>query len=636
LRLLLIVLAAFIPFSNALLNGFVSDDIYLVENNPFIKSWDNLPHIFSAGYWQSKNVSGGLYRPLALFSFLVEHTFVGLKPFLYHLDNVLLHVLCSLLVFNVLKYVFDDENAVFFSAMIFAVHPVHTEAVAWVSGRAELLAAFFMLLSLYLFLRNRQDPRMIFLSVCAFFFGLLSKESAVITPAVIFLYLMLFENGQPFKKKLASSISRMYPYIAAFSIYMAIRLLVLRGSIGPQGSDQVFLDTGPSDIFLTMSMAFTHYLRLAVLPFGLSLDYVYPPPSSLLQFNVLFPLAVLGFVVLAAWFKFFSRPALFALLVFFIALAPVSNIIPTGIRMSERAMYLPSLAPCILLGGLFSINLKRPAFPAMPRGSLPVLTSALLFFVILIFSINTYKRNPYWNNQEGFIKAQIDFFRQRVRLYPYVSDFHSKLAILVSIDAGSRAEIEMHARKALELNPLDYKAHYALASFYESNFMLDEAFAESQKAIELNPDDADIINLQGLILYRMKRYDEAVAMFDKALSINPASASFTLNKAGAIMDNGEWDEAFKYFEKAAQLNPDSYEAFLNMGIITGARGEYSSSISNLERASRLKPRSPEAHYYLAVANIGLGRHSKAMIEIDTALKLKPGYKEAVSLSEQLR
>ncbi|HLB25513.1 MAG TPA: tetratricopeptide repeat protein [Nitrospirota bacterium] len=629
-----------LSYFNALLNQFVWDDIFLVVKNPFTKDWGSLGDIFTTGYWASRGETRGLYRPLTILSFLVEYSLAGLRPFLYHLDNLILHFLCSWLVYKVLGRVFGKGPVPIFAALLFAAHPVHVEAVAWVSGRAELLAAFFLLLSLYLYQKGPDRPGNVLASALFFFLGLLSKESAAVLPVLLAAYTPLFEKGyseipSPRAKTLLLA-RRLYPYAVAFILYLPLRLNALPGTLIPVKSEQALKELTPYQTFLLMCEAFTHYIRLSFFPVSLSADYLFPPPFSFLEFGAFFPVLVL--LLLAVFSRRLlsrSRPLFFAAAWFFVTLLPVSNIIPTGLYMSERAMYLPSLSACMLLGagfaavfGILPVNGNKAR---MMVAALPLLAT------LAFFSAGTINRNPYWRSQKEFEKNLSQFYLNWIRRFPLYAPAYAKLAVHYGFyygDYGPRTEAL--ARKALELDPEDHWAHYAMAHIYDHRGMTEEALRELDLSLAEKPDFSDAYNLRGTMLYRQGKYEEAERMFDLALKYNQESAANNANKGLVLMTRGDWETAFSFFQRAIELDPDNFEAHLQSGVILGSKERYDEALGHLRRAAGLKNSDPTAHYYLAAALYATGRLEEAEMELATALELRPDYAEASDLLKKLR
>jgi hypothetical protein len=303
-----------------------------------------------------------MYRPLVVFSFLIEHSVFGFAPFFYHLDNLIIHISCSILVYFILKNIFEDDRPAFFSALIFAVHPVHTEAVTWVSGRTELLWAFFSLLSVLFFIKNYIKSRFgfVLISCAAFLLGLLSKETAAVAPALMAAYMLIFDKDLNRKNLVSSLWGRLYPYVLVFLAYFVSRFSVV-GGLGIKSEYKVFGSTDPFHMFLYICHAFSNYIRLVFLPFDLTIKYDFPSQPGIFDVQVLFPILM---VLLAAFYikakSRLSKPVAFAAACLFIPLLPVLNIIPTYDYILERAAYVPSLGACMIIGASLAAVTDEP------------------------------------------------------------------------------------------------------------------------------------------------------------------------------------------------------------------------------------------------------------------------------------
>jgi len=624
----LILTVVALSYFNALSNKFVYDDVFLVVKNPYIKSPHNIPALFTTGYWASIGKTCGLYRPLTMFSFLSEHSIDGLNPFIFHLDNVLLHLLCSILVYLLLYAIIKDVKGPLFAALIFAAHPVHTEAVAWVSGRAELLSAFFSLASSLVFIKRPSGYRNVLLSCFLFLFAVLSKESAAILPLLLGAYLLLFESPQPGQGRLSLLAMRLYPFMVTLFIYLPARFYALGMSITPSGPEQILSGISPYHVFLTMCEALTHYIRLSFLPIGLSAEYLFLNFGPFYQLDVLFPLILVAILLLyMKKLQVFNKASLFGILWFLIALLPVSNIIPVGIVMAERVMYIPSIGPCLLLGLAFS---WASSMPGRRR-----IYYSLLACLIILFSIGTISRNPAWNDQSLFVRHRIEYMSGRVDRYPEYPFFKVLLAAQLITQGEYGPKTELLLKDALRMNPNMYEAHYLMAEFYRHGSKLDLSLGEIKTAIGLYK-DSEAFNFAGGVLESLGRYDEAEAMVDEAIKRYPRKADYYLNKAYILLSKGDTDGAFDFFEKSSSLDPNDYEAFLQQGIILGSRHQYTASIEKLGQAAKITPDRPDVHYYLAVAYLGTGSKDKAAAELGKALSLDPGYKDAANLLNSLR
>ena len=624
---LLILAVVLLSYFNASFNGFVFDDRYLIVKNPDIKGWSGVTRLFTSGYWSSTGKSGGLYRPLTMCSFLLEYAAVGLKPALYHVDNIILHFLCSVLSFFIMKSFLTEEKTPLFAALLFAVHPVHTEAVAWVTGRAELLSAFFSMLSALIFLNKRGRAGWTFLYSLLFLLALLSKESALVIPALMAVYLLIYENEGPVRARLASLVSRLYPFVLTFLIFMVPRVYVL-GRVGPAGEEMTFLDVRPYYTFLTMCEAFTHYIRLVFFPFNLTVDYLFPPPFSFFEFKVVFPLLVLASLLLfSRRVAAFSRPALFAAVWFFVALFPVSNIIPVGIIMSERALYIPSLSACMMLGAAVTY-----AWPALRWRRFAVF---LLFAAVMLLAAGTINRNPTWKDQRGFEKSQIDMIRHRIELFPDYAPYYAMLAGMYMEHDEYGPDVEKLLADAVRLDPGNYQAHNNYAKLFIKRSMPGKALAEARMCMKIRPSEASAYNAAGIAFHMMKNTADSEGMLDEAIRLNPGVGEYYLNKGYLRLEAGNPDAALALFERATELDPDLFDSYLQQGIILGARRRYAPAVKMFQKAALLRPESAEAHFYLGAALYGLGDMLRARFEVNAALRLRPDYPEALALIARL-
>jgi protein O-mannosyl-transferase len=635
LYILAILALVLLSYSNALTNGFVFDDIYLVYRNPFIKDWHNIPRLFLMDYWQHAGYSNtGLYRPLTMMSFLLEYLLVGFKPFLYHMDNVLLHLLCSVLVFFNLRLILKEDRTPFITALLFAVHPVHTEAVSWISGRAELLWSFFALWSTLAFLKKKGTGGPAVLSSILFLFALLAKEGAIVLPVILAVYMLIFEKPAPGQGKATWLAGRLYPYGVIMMVYMTVRLAVLK-SVGPSGGAQIMGLQTHYTVFLFMCKAFTHYIRLAFLPFSLTIDYVFPIPA-LLSLTALLPLvAISATAIFAGRIMRYSKAVFFGILVFFIALLPVSNIIPIGIIMSERSMYMPVLGPCIIIGYFVSRAWEDGTSSGL-RSMSVVITSAML----LIFAVNSVKRNPFWSNQEKFIAERSAVLRHRIVVSPGYS-YNYYLLANTSISAGDYGpETQTAAIEAASISPDNPYAHYQVAFIFAHESQPERALGEIMAALRLNPDDADTLNLAANIFQMLHKEGVADKLLNKAFITGPVTPELYLNKGYILIARGRLDNALALFDLASRQYPDEPELFKMQGLVLGSKRRYDEAIEKLRIADELDAAEApavdaEIHYLLGVAYFGKDDIDAAATELKKAIQLRPGYKEAENLLSKI-
>ena len=279
--ILAIAAIAFLAFANSLWNGFAFDDVPIIKENRAIRQLSNLRAIFGNGYWPENRVF--LYRPLVIFSYALNYSVVGLKPFTYHLVNVLLHAGNSALVYCLFVALFEARGVALAGAAAFALHPIHTEAVANVVGRAELLANAFLLLGWLWYLKGSDTPapartRWVGSSVAAFALALFTKEHTVILPGLLVLsdLLRASERGLPLGRTIRDKWWTAYAwYFPPLAGYLIARFLVLGGLLTPKFS-WIAYPPANADLwtrYLTTIKALGMYLWLLLFPLHLSSDY---------------------------------------------------------------------------------------------------------------------------------------------------------------------------------------------------------------------------------------------------------------------------------------------------------------------------------------------------------------------------
>lgn len=375
--LLLLILAA---YANSLSVPFLWDDIETVVNNPLIRSWENLPHIFSASVFGNVASGNDFYRPLVTLSFLLNYQLAALEPLTYHLTNIALHFGCTILLFSILPYLKLTKPQALFVSAVFAVHPIGIEVVTFVSGRSDAIASFFMLLTIYSYLQKQ--PWWQLLTIASLLAALLSKESAVTIPPLLLLASYFF----PEHRSKAQWSTAIFLFIIA-TAYAGLRIAGM--SYDGTGSLSWIAQASLGERLLTQPYIFLSYLRIALWPHPLHMEYhtVITPLthwSIWLGIPILIALLFFGFQLGTKN----QEPGThrFWLLWFIIGLAPVLNIIaPQTSTLREHWLYLPAI-------GLFVLIAKLPLWKKAEPDNLFIAAVA----VVTAFGLLTYQRNRDW------------------------------------------------------------------------------------------------------------------------------------------------------------------------------------------------------------------------------------------------
>jgi len=583
LPILILVIVCFSQFIylNSLSNQFAYDDEFTLVDNYFVKTWNNLPLLFSKDYFR---YSGELsYRPVVTLSYFIDYTLWKLNPFGFHLSNTLLHTLNSVLLFLLLKRIFNCQTTSFLATLIFSCHPVLTEAVNAISYREDLLATTFFIGAFLLYMKTSKDERSFspayFASVVCYLLGIFSKEMAITLPLLIFLYDIIFTNKQTLSYKL----TRYYTgYILTTIFYLLMRFVVLHNPAEshvsyPEGS--IFIN------FLTMAKVLASYIKLFCVPVTLCADYVTPYSTSLFDTSFVVSLLFLVAVVVITYKLFFySKMLFFSIIWFIVSLLPVLNIVPIENIMAERYLCLPIIGFCMVFGNLLVRHHKK-----IGSFNNSYTTVILLFFILATFSFKTMKQNTVWMDQ----------------------------TVLWTNTA--------------RISPNSFKAHNNLGNIYRNTGRLDEAIVELQYALSLYNDYIDAHNNLGVTYRKKGMIKEALLEYQRALQINP-HYPYAHNNLGVLYAKSNYlDLAINEFNNAVANKPDYADAYNNLGATYIRKGLYEKAIQECLKAVKYNNRYIDAYYNLGTAYFNNKQLDQALEITNLVLSIDPNHRDAHEL-----
>jgi tetratricopeptide (TPR) repeat protein len=606
--------------------------------NPWIRDIKHLPEIFSSSAWAFKNVPN-YYRPLVNIVYMLDYNIFGLTSWGFHLTNVILHTGVSVLVFLVTALLINKpqppqpqsieqcnatpahalagaENLTvpFVAALLFAVHPIHTEAVAWASGVQDVSFTFFYLLSFYFYLKTEGVwGKGFVLSLVFFFFAALSKEPALTLPILLIAYDYSFKRDSilhPKPETIYLLLKRYLPYMVVAGIYLILRTYAI-GGVAPV---KAHTDLSAYQYFINVFPLFAQYLGKLILPVNLNAAYVFHPIHSLLEWRGILAVAVtVGFIVILYFAKNRNKVAFFSLLWMVIPLLPVFYIPALGEHtFAERYLYLPSVGFVILVSlGIFWVG-RLDVLKVRAKGYF-VLSAVLI--IAGLYSTGTVKRTPVWRDE-------LTLWSDTVKKSPdsYIS--HNNLGFAYN-NMGRTDEAIAELILALRLKPDYAKAHNNLGNSYYEQGRIYEAIVEYKEAIRLKPDHAKAHNNLGLAYDMLGRTDEAIVRYRVALRLKPDFVDAHINLGLAYVNQGLTDEAVEELREAIRLEPDSAEAHNNLGNLYAAQGLTDEAIREFRKTIRLKPDNADAHYNLGLAYIEKGLKNEAIREFEEVLRLNP-------------
>lgn len=612
LALIVALLGAVLFYSNIMNNEFVFDDHDIIRNNKAIRELSDLKTVLTTNYWHEQ-ANAGLYRPLIFLLYAIDYAFWGLNPSGYHLFNLLFHLLTCLMVWYLARSFLIDRTAVFFAVLLFAVHPVHIEAVTGIVGRAEVVGTFFFCLSWWLFVRQsmhgRYTSKGLIASSAAYFLALTSKENTFVLPAVIALTVLFFDTKPDrWKKAFFSTI----PYIVVFGIYMIIRFRVI-GSIGPQGSEQFFYEKPWFTVFLTMIRVFAFYIKLFLIPTDLLATYrMWDVSTSLLDWRVLVSLPIVaGWVAGAVWFFKSRKIWQLMLLVMLITLFPVSNIvIAIGDIMAERFLYLPSVAFCIVAGPVL-VSLVRRASPLISAR----LSRLIPLIIVVLFGVGMLVRNAQW--RDGII-----FWKTTIRQIPNSYSAYTNLAFSYA-DRKMFSHATAAVERALRIKPDSYVSRKLLTRLFYETGNYDQAITQSLRLIDL--DSRNYFGYEYLALSLMQKQQ-----MEKALEVCRSGIQVALNAQPLYhtliriyLNTGELKSALDAAHEALRNDPRDVTAYLKAASVYEQLGNDASAVDYYRKALDLDNANLEALDKLASLQFNLGNYNKARFYWHRAIKKYP-------------
>ena len=547
-----VAVLATLPYLNTTSNAFVYDDYAQVVRNDLVRSLSPLPSL-SQGSVTHGQVEW--YRPLTIYSFALNYALGGLRPFLYHVTNIVLHAANSLLVAALVWRLSRSAVVTVTSAALFAVHAVHTEAVTPVFGRADLLSAFFVLAGWCLSLEGPSLPLRRSLTIALLFVaGLLAKESAVALLAVIVVSDLLRANApeRSFSSRLGNLLNqRRGLYVAlglALTGYTLLRFAAV-GGVRASGAvtryiENPLVEAGPLQGVATALWVAAKYVLLFLVPYPLAADYSYRQIPLIQSWTDPRLLALLiaascAVLVVALWRR--APLAALGLIAFSLLLAPVSNVFFTiGTIMAERVLYLPSVGLCLLAGWAISEGMSR----ALPWRAA---TLVLVAFVLVANFWITVLRNRDWQRDETLFAAT-------VRTSPASAKAHFNYASLLS-ERSDDLEAERLLLRAIQIAPAYPEAHNLLGTILLARNDLSAAEQEFRAAVRDAPGYAPALVNLGMALVRQKRYVEAEPVLKEAVARDASLAAAYANLGLIFEVRGDGEQAAAMYESAFALDP---------------------------------------------------------------------------------
>lgn len=660
---LIIGILALLIYGNTLKLDYALDDTLVITGNEYTKKgidgiYDILTNdAFTGFFGQQKNlVAGGRYRPLSQIMFAIEYELFGFNPFIGHLLNILLYGMLGMLLFHMLRKLFREKDRLWWfsisliASLLFIAHPLHTEAVANIKGRDEILSTLFSILA-WTFAIRYIDRRSWFALICvgiSLFLGLMSKENSITFVAVIPLSLYFFRKDAG----LSRIAFTLVPLLLSSVLFLVVRHNAVGSVLGGGAATEIlnnpYINSSTAEQIATNLLTWGKYYLLLIFPHPLTHDY-YPHFYAITGFGDVGVLAALittiGLVVTSFLLFKKKRYVSFGILYFFITFSIMSNVVfNIGTLMNERFMFIPLLGFTIIVAWLlFTWKVKSPGSP---------IPTVILIVLLLAYSGKTISRNTAWADDytlfttdvevsENSIKCNVSAGGKTLEKYENTKDPAEKKRLLAQAIPWLEKGVALHKTYLAGWEQLG-KAYYFRKD-------VDRAWVCYQNCLSIKPGSETAKKNLGLVAelaLSEKEYDKAIEYLSRMKEISPNNAQYSTGLSEAYLGKGEAGNALKeiedallsmpdndkllakageiwgrylnrldrseeYLEQAIQINPENASALENLGIVYGMTGRLDTSLELLMRALALEPENTRVMTNIGNTLSNMGRKEDA-------------------------
>lgn len=617
--LIYISLFSAVLFVNAISGNFVYDDFKVVVENSFVKEWRHLPKVFTKDYF---SLSGEIsYRPLATLSYFADYAIWHKNPLGFHITNVVLHTMNSVLFYLFLRALVPNNKIVLLSLLFFITHPVLVETVNAIGYREDLLCATFFLVSFIYFIKSdtlvyrksNQITRFTVyytISLVSYLCALFSKEMAITLPLLLMVFTVFFHQ-RPWSSLTKRGKGIYTGYLAISLLYLIIRFIVFSNP----ALHSVYQPGGFLVNLFTMIKILASYIRLSFFPLHLNADYLVPlvtrpwEGSFILAITFLISIFVIFAVIcrtrnmLAAWISWF-----------FITLLPVMNIIPIDNIMAERYLYMPIMGFCVAKGILIYRITDRTLSPrAIPLRQ--IVQRVLVILMIGGYGFTIIRKNGNWRDELTLWTKTIADSQNSHRAHCNLGN--------VYLERGFIEKAHREYQLAAALNPNNASIHSNLGNLYTKEGQIDKAFQEYQTAVLIGKNYAQPHNNLGNIYFNQGAPDKARIEYEEAIRIQPDYAPAHNGLGNVYNDAGDLDQAMEEFKQALAYDGTYIPALISLGVNYAKRGQLNEAVVAFKKAIELDTHQPQGHYNLGLAYEKLGKHREAVDEYNAVIRLDP-------------
>jgi protein O-mannosyl-transferase len=609
---LLLLFVAFAVYGLALRNGFVTDDNLQILRNPLVKDAHHLPELFSGDVWSfAEPGSTNYYRPFQLLAYVGEYLTFGERPWAWHLVNLMLNGAFICATYFLLRAMGGAELA-FWSALFFALQPMHVEPVVWIAALTDLQCGFFLVAAMLFYHRAQSGTQPVWSSTfSAILFGaaLLTKETALLFPVILLAYEVLFRRND--LRPLWRRALWILPQLAVLEGYIIVRLVAL-GAFAPALQENPAQLT-PVQLVLAIPPVLARYLGKLLVPVRMNYFYWFTPPTTL-GWGSLGGFALVACLATAMWLLRKSQPLLaFALAWFFLTLAPALSLNTVGANFfTERYLYIPSLGFCVLAAWAWLWLRQR-----VPPGPARWATWGALALVLIFYVVQIERRIPVFHDN-------LTLFSATIRQSPDAPKVQAGLASAY-YDRGDVDHALEHGFRAVALQP-DYEiARINLAQYLSDKGRYDEAIGQLRQAIQLRPQYlAPWINLAKMYVDKGD-WTQAAACYRRLAALDPARSEYYGQLIAATEIGGRTEAAIAQFRGAAARDPHDVGVLVQLGDAYARLARWKEAVDTFRLASEQEPKNALVLNKLGVSLEQIGDSAGALSVYQRAVQWQPDF-----------
>ncbi|GAL85298.1 tetratricopeptide TPR_2 repeat protein [Sporocytophaga myxococcoides] len=597
-----------------ILIGFLTYWSYApVLNNKFT-NWDDPNYVTESPYinliergdykpYFTENHMGN-YHPFSLISLSLDYQLDKYNPLPYHRTNLILHILNSFLVFLLIYRLLGNSYTAFFTALLFGVHPIHAESVAWIAERKDVLFTFFFLISLWFYAGFAKDKNYVYygLSLVLFIFSLLSKGMAVSLAPTLVLVDYFYERNIKSTRVILEKV----PFFL-LALFFGI-LAVYAQSLGPDTE-------GIPDYNLFKRLVFagygcSQYVLKLLWPYDLVAFYPYPRAEIPFYYYIASIAVTVFFTCLVIFFRT-NKIIIFSVFFFILNILLVLQILPVGkALMADRYAYLPSIGFFLLL--VFATERAL----SFKKGYL--VAGGILSFYILCLGVYNYKQVQVWKDSVSLWNYAIDHIPSDVAYNNRGVEFNR---------SGEYNQAIEDFNKALEFNPSHKEAYNNLGVALANLGKNKEAISAYDNALKIQPNYVNALYNRGNSYAKLNKAKIALKDYDQVLKLDPKYLSVYNNRGLVLKSLGRLNDALNDFDKAILLDPFNADAYSNRSLIKYALNDINGAMEDNQKAISINPNVTASYLHSGIAKCRVNDFKGALEDFDKAIAINPSDKE---------